>query len=32
MPSQLADRKLFDFENLRIDESAPSRFLDVMNL
>jgi tRNA 2-thiocytidine biosynthesis protein TtcA len=32
MPSQLADRKLFDFENLRIDESAPSRFLNVMNL
>ncbi|MES2821501.1 MAG: tRNA 2-thiocytidine(32) synthetase TtcA [Pseudomonadota bacterium] len=32
MPSQLADRKLFDFASLRIDESAASRFVSVMNL
>ena len=32
VPSQLADRNLFDFANLRIDENAAPRFLDVMNL
>ncbi|VFT47989.1 tRNA 2-thiocytidine biosynthesis protein TtcA [Pseudomonas aeruginosa] len=32
VPSQLADRNLFDFASLRIDESATPRFLDVMNL
>ncbi|SUC99488.1 tRNA 2-thiocytidine biosynthesis protein TtcA [Pseudomonas aeruginosa] len=32
VPSQLADRNLFDFANLRIDENATPRFLDVMNL
>ena len=31
-PSQLADRKLFDFASLAIDNQAESRFLDVMNL
>ncbi len=29
VPSQLADRNLFDFANLRIDENATPRFLDV---
>ncbi|MDP2245010.1 tRNA 2-thiocytidine(32) synthetase TtcA [Pseudomonas sp.] len=32
VPSQLADRNLFDFKNLKIDESAASRFVNVMNL
>jgi tRNA 2-thiocytidine biosynthesis protein TtcA len=32
VPSQLADRSLFDFNSLRIDETATPRFLDVMNL
>jgi tRNA 2-thiocytidine biosynthesis protein TtcA len=32
VPSQLADRNLFDFTNLRIDESAASRFVNVVNL
>ena len=32
IPSQLADRKLFDFTNLYIDENATSRFVNVMNL
>jgi tRNA 2-thiocytidine biosynthesis protein TtcA len=32
VPSQLADRNLFDFKNLRIDENAASRFVNVMNL
>jgi len=32
VPSQLADRNLFDFKGLKIDDSATSRFLDVMNL
>ena len=32
VPSQLADRNLFDFKSLKIDDSATSRFLDVMNL
>ena len=32
VPSQLADRNLFDFNSLRIDETATPRFLDVMNL
>ncbi|RMO84078.1 tRNA 2-thiocytidine biosynthesis protein TtcA [Pseudomonas syringae pv. philadelphi] len=31
-PSQLADRKLFDFSNLRIDETAASRFVNVVNI
>lgn len=31
-PSQLADRNLFDFTSLRIDESAASRFVNVVNL
>ena len=31
-PSQLADRNLFDFTQLRIDETAASRFVNVMNL
>jgi len=31
-PSQLADRKLFDFAGLRIDENAPPRFVDLMGL
>ncbi|MDO9320514.1 MAG: tRNA 2-thiocytidine(32) synthetase TtcA [Pseudomonas sp.] len=32
VPSQLADRDLFDFASLRIDDSATPRFVDVMNL
>jgi tRNA 2-thiocytidine biosynthesis protein TtcA len=32
VPSQLADRNLFDFTNLRIDESATPRFVNVVNL
>lgn len=32
VPSQLADRKLFDFNSLKIDEAATSRFVQVMNL
>ncbi|MCY1561394.1 tRNA-cytidine(32) 2-sulfurtransferase [compost metagenome] len=32
VPSQLADRNLFDFKSLKIDESAASRFVNVMNL
>jgi len=32
IPSQLADRNLFDFTSLRIDESAASRFVNVVNL
>ena len=32
VPSQLADRNLFDFTSLRIDENAPARFLDVLNI
>jgi tRNA 2-thiocytidine biosynthesis protein TtcA len=32
VPSQLADRKLFDFNSLKIDETATPRFVDVMNL
>ena len=32
VPSQLADRNLFDFQSLKIDEGATPRFLDVMNL
>ncbi|MDB6048472.1 MAG: tRNA 2-thiocytidine biosynthesis protein TtcA [Pseudomonas sp.] len=31
-PSQLADRNLFDFTHLRIDETAASRFVNVLNL
>ncbi|MDY7219139.1 tRNA 2-thiocytidine(32) synthetase TtcA [Denitrificimonas sp. JX-1] len=31
-PSQLADRNLFDFESLSIDNHAQPRFLDVMSL
>jgi tRNA 2-thiocytidine biosynthesis protein TtcA len=31
-PSQLADRNLFDFTHLRIDETAASRFVNVVNL
>ena len=30
--SQLADRNLFDFKSLRIDDSATPRFVDVMSL
>ncbi|MCY1290706.1 tRNA 2-thiocytidine biosynthesis protein TtcA [compost metagenome] len=32
VPSQLADRNLFDFANLRIDETAAPRTLDVVNI
>ena len=32
IPSQLADRNLFDFTSLKIDENATPRFLDVVNL
>ena len=32
VPSQLADRNLFDFQSLKIDDSATPRFLDVMIL
>ena len=31
-PSQLADRQLFDFASLTIDQQAEPRFLDVMSL
>jgi tRNA 2-thiocytidine biosynthesis protein TtcA len=31
-PSQLADRNLFDFNRLRIDETAASRFVNVVNV
>ena len=31
-PSQLADRQLFDFASLSIDQQAEPRFLDVMSL
>lgn len=32
VPSQLADRNLFDFKSLKIDDSAASRFVEVINL
>ena len=32
MPSQLADRNLFDFASLKIDETAASRFVNLLNL
>jgi len=32
VPSQLADRDLFDFASLRIDESATPRFVDLLTL
>ena len=32
VPSQLADRNLFDFHGLKIDETATPRFVEVMNL
>ncbi len=32
VPSQLADRNLFDFTSLRIDDTATPRFVDLMNL
>ncbi|MDY0249360.1 MAG: tRNA 2-thiocytidine(32) synthetase TtcA [Pseudomonas sp.] len=32
VPSQLADRQLFDFASLTIDQHAEPRFLDVMSL
>jgi len=32
VPSQLADRELFDFAGLKIDDSATPRFVQVMNL
>ena len=32
VPSQLADRELFDFSSLRVDDSATPRFVQVMNL
>ncbi len=31
-PSQLADRSLFDFASLRIDDSATPRFVDLLNI
>lgn len=31
-PSQLADTQLFDFKSLRVDQSAPMRYLDVTEL
>jgi tRNA 2-thiocytidine biosynthesis protein TtcA len=31
-PSQLADRELFDFANLRIDASATPRFVDLLTI
>ncbi|MET1078060.1 MAG: tRNA 2-thiocytidine(32) synthetase TtcA [Pseudomonas sp.] len=32
MPSQLADRNLFDFASLRIDDTAAPRFVNLTNL
>ena len=32
IPSQLADRNLFDFTSLKIDESAAPRFVNLLNL
>ncbi|MCE6981928.1 tRNA 2-thiocytidine(32) synthetase TtcA, partial [Pseudomonas frederiksbergensis] len=32
VPSQLADRNLFDFTSLKIDETATPRFVDVLNI
>lgn len=32
VPSQLADRNLFDFASLKIDEQAVPRFIDAMNI
>src|SRR5690554_5610950 len=32
VPSQLADRNLFDFGGLKIDEQALPRFIDAMNI
>ena len=32
VPSQLADRSLFDFASLKIDEQAVPRFIDAMNI
>ena len=32
IPSQLADRNLFDFASLKIDESATPRFVNLLNL
>jgi tRNA 2-thiocytidine biosynthesis protein TtcA len=32
IPSQLADRNLFDFTGLKIDETAASRFVSLVNL
>jgi len=32
VPSQLADRELFDFASLRVDDNATPRFVQVMNL
>jgi tRNA 2-thiocytidine biosynthesis protein TtcA len=32
VPSQLADRNLFDFQSLKIDDNATPRFVNVMNL
>lgn len=32
VPSQLADRELFNFASLKIDDSATPRFVQVMNL
>lgn len=31
-PSQLADRRLFDFASLKVDTQAEPRFIDAMNL
>jgi len=30
--SQLADRNLFDFASLKIDDTAASRFVNLLNL
>lgn len=32
MPSQLADRNLFDFASLKMDENATPRFVNLLNL
>lgn len=32
VPSQLADTKLFNFTDLKIDEQATPRFIDLMQL
>jgi len=32
MPSQLADRNLYDFKSLKIDQNAAPRFVNLLNL